>query len=204
MINTKGMVPKTYNNSRDFQVLNKLLDLSVNIPKSDINNLNRIFDPKMCPEHMLPLLASYVGYEYDYNESVYANRLIIEYFPLLIRHRGSEIGISLALAIAINAADDFNDLEMTSLFSIDYIKEEGLINLYVYSKNYIKKIDYLLNIAKPVGLKYELINSEPLYSVDKISFTDVWDKYKEYYPNSNRYKVGSSVGFGQVSKNSEG
>lgn len=206
MLESRTMVPKSYSKAEDFQVFNKIIDLIICVAKSDVDNFINLINPRSCPDHMLPLLASFVGYEYDYKESVNTNRLIIEYYPLLIRNRGSEVGIKLATALSVNSAGDFDDLEMLSLFHIDYVEKEGKINIYIYYPNYLSKIRDLIEVVRPAGIRCELIPAEPINAIERITFSDLWDQYRENYPDSDRYKIGDKnrIGFGEIAKTKKG
>lgn len=206
MLESKKMVPKIYSRSRDYQAILKILDLLICVIKSDTDNFVSLLDPMKCPSRMLPLLASYVGYKYDNKESYATNRLIIKYYPLLIRNRGSEIGIKLATALSVNAAGEFDDIEMLSLFHIQYVEEEGKIEIYIYYPNYLSKIRDLIEVVRPAGVRCELIPAEPIEAIERINISDFWDTYRENYPDSDRYKISDKnrIGFGEVSKNSKG
>lgn len=206
MVESKTMVPKIYSRSRDYQALLKILDLLICVVKADVDNFVLLLDPMRCPAKMLPLLASYVGYDYDSKESYYTNRLIIKYYPMLIRNRGSEIGIKLATALSVNAVGEFDDLQMLSMFHIDYVEKEGKINIYIYYPNYLSKIRDLIEVVRPAGVRCELIPAEPINAIERINISDFWDAYRENYPNSDRYKIGDKnrVGFGEVATDKNG
>ena len=103
IIESKNYLPWVIRQSRDMQAICKVLDLLINDYKTNVDYWVNLIDFDGCPDHLLPLLASYVGYKYDYTESYDTNRLIIKYYPSMIRNRGSEIGISLATALSVNA-----------------------------------------------------------------------------------------------------
>lgn len=206
MLESRTMVPKSYRQSRDYQALLKLLDLLTVSVKSDVDDFSLLLDPMRCPNNVLPYLASYVGYKYDYNESYETNRLIIKYYPLLIRNRGSLAGISLVVSLAINAVGGFFDLEMSNMFSIYFDDQSNTINIYLYYDKYLSKLHDLLKVVKPAGVKIDIIPSEPIKSFDVIQFNDIFDYNKIDYRNSDRYKVSDQhgIGFGQISKDKNG
>lgn len=190
MIETKNMVPLAYSRSREYQVFLKLLDLIINASKAEVDNFVDLINPDKCPDHMLPLLATYVGYEYDYRESYDANRLIIKHYNELIRNRGSSVGISLAVSLAITATGNFSDIDLLSLFRVDYDEKVGKINVYVYYPDYISKIKDLIEVVRPAGVRYELIPAEYINTIEKINVHDyIHYANEEEYLKSNRYEV---------------
>lgn len=192
MIESKTMVPKVYSDSRDYRALLKILDLLIFCIKIDTDNFVNLLNPMKCPANMLPLLASYVGYDYDYNESVYANRLIIKYYPYMIRNRGSETGIKLAVSLAINASNKFNDINLLTLFSVDYDYEEGKIKIYMHSRDYINKIKDLIEVVRPAGTGWEIVLAEPINSIETISLADTIDFTTYNYVTGDIDKLGKN------------
>lgn len=205
MIESKNLVPLVYRNSRDYQAILKLLDLIINATKSDIDNFVSLINPDRCPDHMLPLLASYVGYDYDIKESVDANRLIIKYYPYLIRNRGSETGITLATALSVNAIGSIEDIESLSMFHIEYQKQNNKINIYIYYPNYLSKIRDLIEVVRPAGIRVELIPANPINTIDRIEVHDYIENDKQQY-TQDRYNVSDKdkVGFSEVATDSNG
>lgn len=207
MLESRKFVPEAYSESRDYQVFLKLLDLLIDAIKLDIDTFVNLINPDKCPNHMLPLLASYVGYKYDYNETYDTNRMIIKYFPYLIRNRGSEIGIRLATALSVNSVGKLNDIELLSMFRIEYKRKENKINIYVYYPRYLSKIRDLLEVVRPAGVLLELIPADLITTIDKVDIYDylygVKEEDKIKYQGSDRYKVAedNNVGFGEVETN---
>ena len=60
------MIPSIMRQSRDMQAICKLLDLMINNYKTNVDYWTSLIDFDTCPDNLLPLLASYVGYRYDY------------------------------------------------------------------------------------------------------------------------------------------
>ena len=201
MIYTRDLVPYAYSKSREYQVFCKLLDLVINASKSEVDNFINLINPDKCPDHMLPLLASYVGYEYDYNEKYTANRVIIKHFNNLIRNRGNQIGIGLAIALAITATGAFDDIDLVSLFRISYDRETNTINIYLYYDRYLSKVKDLIEVVRPAGTRIKIVPAESISTIDQIAIGDyITDENKEKYFGSDRYKVSKNtrVGFAEV------
>lgn len=205
MIQCRELVPQAYQDSRDYQVLLKLLDLVVVASKADSDNFINLINPDKCPDKMLPYLASYVGYNYDYNETYDANRVIIKYFNQLIRNRGNRVGILLACTLAINAIGEKHDVELLSSFRVEYEKETNTVNIFVYYKNYLRKMRELLEVVRPIGTRIRLIPADAINTVDKINIHDYVNVDKSDYSRKN-YNVDSdnSIGFGEIANNEKG
>lgn len=203
LIDSKYNVPYIYRNSRDYQAILKLLDLILTAIKENIDDLLQIYDPEKCPEQLLPLLASFVGYEYDIKETVQANRLIIANYQNIIHNRGSETGITIAAALSFNAADKVEEIESMSMFKVEYSKREGKVVIYVYYPNYLQKIRDLIERARPAGCRLEIVPAYDLQTVDKIEVHDYINPEKNPY-DKTRYDVGDTkVGFSEVTSKKE-
>ena len=121
MIQTRKCVPNYYEKSTDFQVFLKLLDLMSTAPSEiDIDHFVDVLSPELCKASLLPLLANYVGYDYDYSEKVSNNRIVIKNWPTMIRKRGSEDGIRMAVALAVSQSDDLESSNVFQLFNVDF------------------------------------------------------------------------------------
>lgn len=203
IIDSKYNVPYIYRNSRDMQSILKLLDLILTAIKEETDDLLQILNPETCPEQLLPLLASYVGYDYDIKETVQANRIIIANYQNIIHNRGSETGIKMAAALSFNAANKSKEIEAMNMFDAKYSKKEGKIIIYVYYPTYLQKMRDLLERARPAGVRLEIVPAYDLQTVDKIEFHDYINPERKPY-DKTRYDVGDSkVGFGEITKKKE-
>lgn len=140
------------------------------------------------PNHLLPLLASYVGYRYDYTESYDTNRLIIKNYMNMIRNRGSKIGMSLATALSVNALGEIDKVESLSMFHIDYVVKDGKIKIYIYFPSNLSKIRDLIEVVRPAGVGLELIPAEIITTLDEIEIWTYVDPQKFSY-DITRYTV---------------
>lgn len=196
MIHSADYVPRAYARSRDYQSILALLDLPMASIKHDTDSLINLINPRLCPVNLLPLLASYVGYEYDNNESVAVNRTIIEYFPYLIRNKGSEIGISLAAALSVNAIGDPDALDTLTLFHIEYVESKdengiptGQLYLYIYYPNYLTKIRDMIEVVRPAGMPVILVPSIQIESIERIEIYDEWKSFGYEYVTGRLIRV---------------
>lgn len=152
IMESKKFVPWVLRQSRDMQSLCKIFDLLINDYKTKTDNWVSLIDFDQCPDHLLPLLASYVGYPYDYTLSYSANRLIIKHFPHMMHNRGSEIGMSLACALSLNALDSIDKVEALNMFHIDYKMDDNKIKIYIYFPSNLQKIKELIEWVRPARM----------------------------------------------------
>lgn len=204
LIDSKENVPYTYRNSRDMQALLKLLDLILNAVKEEVDDLIDLLDPWSCPEQLLPLLASFVGYEYDIKETINANRMIIANYQALHHNRGSELGITMAAALSFNASDRDDEVESAGMFDVQYSDKEGKIVIYVFYPTYLQKIRDLLERVRPAGVRLEIVPAYEMQTVDKIEIHDFIKNERLPYDRT-RYSIGDDtrVGFSEVTNKKE-
>lgn len=159
IIESKNYIPWVTRQSRDMQAFCKIFDLLLNSYKTNVDYWVSLIDFDQCPDKLLPLLASYVGYKYDYTESYDTNRLIIKYYPYMIRNRGSEIGMSLAAALSVNSLGEIDQVEALSMFNIEYVQSEGKVKIYVYFPAQLSKIRDLIEVVRPARLCFRISTS---------------------------------------------
>lgn len=188
IIESKNSLPWVLRQSRDMQSWCKLFDLLLNNFKTNSDYWVSLIDYDQCPNHLLPLLASYVGYRYDYTESYYTNRLIIKNYMNMIRNRGSEIGMSLATALSVNALGEIDKVESLSMFHIDYVVKDGKIKIYIYFPANMSKVRDLIEVVRPAGVGLELIPAEIISTIDEIEIWTYVDPQKFSY-DITRYTV---------------
>lgn len=197
---SKGYVPESYSESRDYRVFLKLLGILLTVYKDNTDSLVSLYSSDDCPADLLPNLAHTVGYRYDDSLSVENNRIIIKYYPYLIRNRGSEEGIKLATALSLNTS-----ISASSAYSVDSIVVDidytlGRIKVYYPHTNLIKQ--ELIEVVRPAGMSVELVPSA-IGSVTDIVDVRAHVKYESGKYNPDRGDVGSQVGFANVSLEEE-
>lgn len=199
IIESKKYIPWVLRQSRDVQALCKVLDLLINDYKTDVDYWVSLIDFDSCPNELLPLLASYVGYKYDYAESYSTNRLIIKHYPEMIRLRGSEVGMSLATALSVNALGDVDKVEALAMFRFRYVKGEHKLYIYIYFPSNLSKIRDLIEVVRPAGCGVQLIAAEIINTIDGIEISDYVDPVTFPY-DITRYSVDveDKVGFSEV------
>ena len=199
LIESKQFVPWVVRQSRDIQVYCKLIDLLINDIKTRIDNWTNLIDVNSCPDNLLPLLASYVGYKYNYQESYDSNRLIIKNYPYMMRNRGNEIGISLATALGVNTLGEIDKVEALSMFRIDYDKSSRRIDVYVFYPVDFVALRNLIELVRPAGCNVMVVPSELIQTIDGIKIHS-YETHTKYPYDSTRYSVSelSRVGFSEV------
>lgn len=200
IIESKNYIPNIMRQSRDMQALCKLLDLLINNYKTNADYWTSLIDFDTCPDNLLPLLASYVGYKYDYTESYSTNRLIIKHYPEMIKNRGSKLGLSLATALSVNALGEIDKVEALAMFRIDYQKSDNKIYIYIYFPSNLSKIRDLIEVVRPAGCGVNLIAADIIQTIDGIEISDYVGTPTKYAYDQTRYEVSreSRVGFSEV------
>ena len=194
IIHSKNNMPRIYATSRDYQAIQRLLDVITNVEKSDVDNLVSLVNADMCPSKYLPLLATFVGYDYDYSLSYEANRLIIKYYPLMIRLRGSEEGIVLACAVALNSSDALKSITgAMNYINVIYDEENAILKIFINS-TVPPKLYELIEVVRPVGMSIKIMPSQSVRPKEEIRISDVVSVGRFEVHTSNRYYVmpGSS------------
>lgn len=192
----KGFVPETYYESRDYRVFLKLLGILVSVMKSNIDSFPSLYSPDDCPDNMVNLLASMVGYKYNSSLSVEDNRIIIKYFPYMIRYRGSEEGIKLATALSLNTSEDASEAYTLDNIIIEYDYNHGLIKIFYPHTDLLRRD--LIEAVRPVGSFVKLIPSSISDNTDELDVKATVKVEVEKY-DTRREKVDESkVGFGNT------
>lgn len=204
IIESKDYIPWVLRQSRDVRAYCKLIDLLINDFKTDTDNWINLLDFNSCPDKLLPLLASYVGYKYDYSESYDSNRLIIKHYPEMIRNRGSEIGLSLATALSVNMLNAIDSIEALSMFRIEYVKSDTRIDIYIFFPSNLSKIRDLIEVVRPAGCGLQLIPAELIQTIDGIEIHS-YGYGTKYGFDRTRYTVGNQtrIGFSEITNENE-
>ena len=167
--------------------------------KTDIDMIPDNLDPYKCNQKLLELLASFVGYDYDYSESFDANRMIIANYINMIRNRGNKIGLSMAAALSFNSKEDLDKVEELNMFSIDFIRSENKVAIYIYYPVYLDKIRDLLERVRPIGLALEIIPAYEINAIETIEVHDYYENNLQPYDTTRRdVSDESKVGYTEV------
>lgn len=194
---TKHYVPESYSDSRDYRVFLKLAGITTSVLKNNIDSFISLYSAENCPENLLPYLAELVGYKYNNEINSDYNRVIIKYFPYLLRYRGSAEGFKLATALSLNTDidEDLNFSLDNILINVDY--EKAIITIYCPAEDPIRHD--LLESVRPLGMTINIITDASIINnTDEIETQVKAIPVIEKYQNT-RHKVNKSkVGFGDV------
>ena len=193
---TKRFVPEVYSESRDYRVFLKLLGILISVLKDNIDSFPSLYSADTCPPDLLPYLADMVGYKYDEGISVDGNRIIIKYYPFMLRYRGSEEGIKLATALSLNTSDSASTSYSLDSIVIEFDYEEGIIKIYYPHTELIRKD--LIEAVRPLGTRIQLIPSHISNNVDELDVKAKAIVETEEYKDSRHEVNKAKVGFGDV------
>lgn len=197
MIESRKLVPNYYEQSRDYQVFLKLVDLVTNACDADTRYFTSLISPMICKARLLPLLSNYVGYTYDFAESVMLNRMITKNWATLKRNRGSLTGFSMALSLALSQVELDEMSSLLDLFNVDFTSEVNKygqqideVQIYLHYKDYVSKMYDLIEAIRPAGVKVSIIPSLPITSSETISLTDEYLMLGYDYTTGKLLKIG--------------
>lgn len=161
MFRTQNNVPKVYvEQSRDFQLFCRLLDLTVDSVKYDITHMTDSLTPRFVNNRFLILLAHRVGFFTNKPIDDNVLRYIISTFSYAVRNKGSIIGIKTAIIAVLRAEN--NDSEPMVMIdnethTILIYTEDAIINTVALNE-YLK---YII----PSGFEVKYLTAEPLDSI---------------------------------------
>lgn len=106
MLRTQEMVPDYYiEKSRDFQVLCRLYDFTLNALKYNIDTMQSLTDTKTVKDTALPLVGDKFGI---YNKESYSNRELLEALPIAIKYKGSLKSVKILINAFLDSLDIFD------------------------------------------------------------------------------------------------
>ena len=160
-------VPRVYvEESRDFQKLLRMYDCIFNGLKYDIDTIEFLTNTANIKNSMLPLLATKLGFFSTANINDAALRLILQAFPVIIKNKGSLLGIKQAInlylkiqnidaTVLVSYRGESNDLSENHTLQIG--SDVTFTNMVL--------LNTLLDLTIPSGIKryfyhFELLGSE--------------------------------------------
>lgn len=211
LFDTKTMIPQVYSKARSMQVFTKLFDIIMTLCKYDVDNLGNVYDSMKCPQEFLPYLGKTLNYEYNYADTITANRRTIKTFTDMEKWRGSEIGLKIATALSLTSlavSQDNDEISITGA-DTDYLTALKSIHItYDYKKGLIQidypntytLVRYLLDYVRPVGVAVDLrsvavrdINTDVM-----LIYADIEDMTREYNADIDSAVENSYVNFSSV------
>lgn len=192
---TKNFVPESYSDSRDYRVFLRLASILLSVLRDNISGTPLTYSAEDCPREMLSLLADMVGYKYVDSRDVESNRMIIKYFPHLIRYRGSRVGVKIAAALSINSMDEAPQNSLDSII-VEYDYENAIIKIYFPETDILSRD--LIEAVRPAGSRVKTVPSSISKSTDEIDVrVDVVKEVKSW-DDSRTGVEKSKVGFGDT------
>lgn len=153
MFRLQENIPEIYlKNSRDFQLISRIYDLSNNAVRYTIKSMSNMLDPMLVSSRLLPLLCTRVGFfpKAQYNSN--ALRHILSVFPYAIKYKGSKKGIDIAINGIMKAENNFDEYHIF----IDRA-EKGIINIETKTEIRNKVLLYdVLSYVIPIGYDIQL------------------------------------------------
>lgn len=167
----ENLTPETYSNqSRDFQMMCRLLNVAFNSSMRDADTLRYLNSPEYCPSNQLKKLSHKLGF--DYTAIIYDDELrkILMNFKKLVSYKGSLKGISEAIQLFMNIKHKYFDYTIET--------RGNMLQIMVMSQT-IEDFSILTDILKyiiPCGYSFRYIFArtlpvqlEPIESSQKIS-----------------------------------
>ena len=102
IISMHNNVPDIYNTSRDFQLLEKLYDLTFNSSSIDAQSSEDITSTQNIRSNLIPLLAKKLGWFSNKDVDTEGWRQMLLAFPYLVKYKGSKKAISGAIHLFLN------------------------------------------------------------------------------------------------------
>lgn len=184
MIRTQELVPDYYiEKSRDFQVLCRLYDFTLNALKYNIDSMEAITDTRRAKDTILPLIGNKFGI---YDKYAYSNRYLLEALPIALKYKGSLKAVNILINAFLDSEEVFNYVtaltakdkesaeEVSNIIGLDikpytiliFLSEyPNMTNLYILNK--------YLEMVLPSGMVVEYMFGSDQTIVEQF-------KYKEY------------------------
>lgn len=162
IIRMTNMVPEVYvNQSRDFQLLCRLIDTAFNAAYTNIEKLRFSNDYENCSSSWLKQLASKIGFEYTSYITDDELRKILSCFKYLVSYKGSLRGIQGAIQLFMNIKHIYfrYDINVTSRTQGEINAPNDTIEIIIYNMR-VDNLDILSDILKyilPCGYNFSYI-----------------------------------------------
>lgn len=205
LLESNNFIPQVYRKERDIQVFSKLLDIILNCCKFDIDNLGCLYDSLTCPELFLPLLAKTVNYNYNFEDTVTANRRIIKVFVDMEKWRGSRTGLLIAAALSLTSTGSSeNNNEISPGTDFQYMDALRNLKINIDYETGTIKIDYpgtyeiarnLIDYVRPIGMwtEWRVVNDININPDAMLIYADIENMTKEYMPEIDSFVSKSFV-----------
>ena len=169
--------------SRDFQVLCRLYDFTLNATKYNIDSMNAITDTRMAKDTILPLIGDKFGI---YDRESYSNRFLLEALPIALKYKGSLKAVNILINAFLDSQEIFD--YVTAFVSKDEdsaVEISEILNrdvkpytIVIFISDYpdmtsLHILDEYLQMVIPSGMIVEY-----MFGLNKVIFEKF--RYKEY------------------------
>lgn len=184
MIRYQELVPDYYvEKSRDFQVLCRLYDFTLNATKYNIDSMNAITDTRRAKDTILPLIGDKFGI---YDRESYSNRFLLEALPIALKYKGSLKAVNILINAFLDSQEIFD--YVTAFVSKDEdsaVEISEILNrdvkpytIVIFISDYpdmtsLHILDEYLQMVIPSGMIIEY-----MFGLNKVIFEKF--RYKEY------------------------
>ena len=143
-LSTINMFPDWMRNSRDLRVFTTLLDLMANDVILQISQLEQAFDPDFAMEDKMSLIEKIVNVPDNLSKALTIDqkRIVLKFFNLMYRFRGSINGIIWAIKL-YNLATNDNNLEPLD-YKVDFKLESKELSKITATPIYQSDLLFLL------------------------------------------------------------
>lgn len=188
-------VPNVYvNKSRDFQIFCRLVDLYFATTKNGADGVLKTLSATTCPDGLLQLLQSKVGYV-SYDVTVYSEQLrkILDVFPYLIKQKGTYAGIykTVGLFLRIN---NINTKYQVDIINKNFVKITSNVSNWstVFNKYYRKSNNKFIKLSL-IAPEYESSKTYYFFDVTYNKYIKLSTMPSNWQTNYYDYYEGSVV-----------
>lgn len=188
-------VPDVYvNKSRDFQIFCRLVDLYFATTKNGADGVLKTLSATTCPDSLLQLLQSKVGYV-SYDVTVYSEQLrkILDVFPYLIKQKGTYAGIykTVGLFLRIN---NINTKYQVDIINKNFVKITSNVPNWstVFNKYYRKSNNKFIKLSL-IAPEYESSKTYYFFDVTYNKYIKLSTMPSNWQTNYYDYFEGSTV-----------
>ena len=188
-------VPDVYvNKSRDFQIFCRLVDLYFATTKNGADGVLKTLSATTCPDGLLQLLQSKVGYV-SCDVTVYSEQLrkILDVFPYLIKQKGTYAGIykTVGLFLRIN---NINTKYQVDIINKNFVKITSNVPNWsaVFNKYYRKNNNKFIKLSL-IAPEYESSKTYYFFDVTYNKYIKLSTMPSNWQTNYYDYFEGSVV-----------
>ena len=183
MIRCQELVPDYYiEQSRDFQVLCRLYDYTLNALKFNIDTMQSLTNTKLVKDVALPLVGDKFGI---YDKHAYTNRELLTALPTALKNKGSLKSVKILLnayleslnifdyAVAYHSKDETSAKEVSDILSRD-IKPYTIVIVLSTSPKFVDlhTLDEFLKMVIPYGMIVEYVFGITEFILDKFKYSE--------------------------------